>query len=63
MTKSRALLRVIRIDESVRYAAEAAQSGDLSIIVIDESGREVHRAQGYPNVCGAELAITFNKIG
>jgi hypothetical protein len=36
---------------------------DLSIIVIDESGSEVHREQVYPNVHGPEVAITLNKIG
>jgi hypothetical protein len=36
---------------------------DLAIVVIDESGCEVHREQVYPNVRGPEVAITFSKIG
>lgn len=36
---------------------------DLSIVVVDESGREVHREQVYPNVRGPEIAIAFNKVG
>jgi hypothetical protein len=31
---------------------------DLAIVVIDESGSEVHREQVYPKVRGPEVAIT-----
>ena len=35
---------------------------DLVIVVIDESGSEVHREQVFPSVLGPEVAITFSEI-
>jgi hypothetical protein len=36
------------------------KDSDLAIVVIDESGSEVHRQQVYPNVRGPEVAITLS---
>jgi hypothetical protein len=38
------------------------QDRDLAIVVIDESGSEVHREQVYPRVCGHEVTFTVSKV-
>ena len=35
---------------------------DLAIVVIDESGSEVHREQVFPSVRGPEVAVTFSEV-